>query len=129
MTTEQAQAIEKGIKEMGGKYFSWGKFTEHDLKKDLRTFATSLLSTKEPETVGEWEKSFDDKCMDGDFGSGINVYEIKSFIRSLLTSKLNEQRKEMIERLPERKSELGNEPYYEKGFNDRLKDVHEALKG
>jgi len=32
----------------------------------------------------KWEKEFDDYCMDGVFGSGINVYEIKQFIQQAI---------------------------------------------
>ncbi len=44
----------------------------------------------------DWEKQFDEKCMNGDFGGGINVYEIKSFISKLLESARETERNEIF---------------------------------
>jgi hypothetical protein len=90
MTTEQAQAIRE-ITE--SKDYSLSKL-ERDL---LFCEIVSLLSTKEPETVGEWETSeeyeaLQDCCVKG----GADDRALPFFIRSLLTSKLDEQRERIL---------------------------------
>jgi len=182
MTTEQAQAIEKGIEEAKFLFVTghgdYKMFSAHAKERQLvvflRNFAHSLLSTKEPETkcpacngkgekssfsdgdirkctrcngkgsystkepetVGEWSVDFDRKfpelgVIEGVTDSGsICGYDatdvVKSFIRSLLTSKLSEQRSEMMGRLPIPKDYIPASDFM-RGYELALKDVHEAL--